>query len=98
MIEVTPTHRDSPAELIASRVLQTVLAFACGVLATLVLGGGPEAERTEQLIDELHQARRATAYAQTLAARFAQDCGSDASDTTPQLLTRVTPTAAAVAP
>lgn len=77
MLEVTPTttHRDDQAQVLRL-ALPVLLAFAGGVLATLVFAGGPLAERSEQevaeLLDELHQVRRSEAWLMTLAAQYVQ--------------------------
>lgn len=71
----TTTHRDGQA-LLLRLALPVLLAFATGVLATLVFAGGPLAERSEQeineLLAELRQVRRSEAWLMTLAAQHIQ--------------------------
>lgn len=69
-------QRDTPARLLILLALPALLAFATGVLATLVFGSGPLADRAEQEVAELqaqlHQVRRSEAWLMTLAAQYIQ--------------------------
>lgn len=76
MIKVTPTQPGSLVDHLAERLLLAVSAFAAGVWFALMFAGGPEADRADQqvaeLATELQHARNSIAWAETLAAKYAQ--------------------------